>query len=212
MTTPPPLTTLIIARHGNTFGPGETPRRVGARTDLPLTDSGIEQAVRLGQALAAQGIAPDIVYSSKQRRTRQTAALAVEQIDPGIAIEALAIFNELDYGPDENLPEDAVLARIGEAALKAWDECATPPPGWLIDPPRLIKTWQEFGQFITKNYAGRTAMVVTSNGTARFAPHMTGDFEAFRAHFPLKLSTGAYGVMRHDGIRWAVESWNVRPS
>lgn len=206
------ITTLIIARHGNTFAPGETPRRVGGRTDLPLTDSGMDQAVRLGQHLAAQAIMPDIVYSSLQRRTKQTAALVVEHIKPDIAIEPLAIFNELDYGPDENMPEDVVRTRIGEEALKAWDEQATPPPGWQIDPPLLIKTWQEFGQFITKNYAGRTAMVVTSNGTARFAPHMTGDFEAFRTHFPLKLSTGAYGVMTHDGIRWAVEGWNIKPS
>ena len=27
------MTTLIIARHGNTFGKGDTPTRVGARTD-----------------------------------------------------------------------------------------------------------------------------------------------------------------------------------
>jgi transcriptional regulator GlxA family with amidase domain len=32
------MTTLIIARHGNTFEDGETPRRVGARTDLPLSE------------------------------------------------------------------------------------------------------------------------------------------------------------------------------
>lgn len=206
-----PQTTLIIARHGNTFGPGETPRRVGGRTDLPLVESGIAQASKLGQHLFDRALVPQIVFSSQQRRTKETAILAIEAIDPGIPLEPLAIFNELDYGPDENMPEDVVLARIGEDALKAWDEHATPPPGWQIDPPTLIKSWNEFGHFIVKNYADRTVMVVTSNGTARFAPHMTGDFEAFRSHFPLKLSTGAYGIMQHDGIRWSVQSWNVKP-
>ena len=29
---------LVIVRHGNTFRAGETPTRVGARTDLPLVE------------------------------------------------------------------------------------------------------------------------------------------------------------------------------
>lgn len=205
-------TTLIIARHGNTFEAGEPSRRVGGRTDLPLTDSGRAQAVRLGQHLARESLLPDAVYSSLQSRAKQTAALAIAQIDPGIAVEPVAIFNELDYGPDENMTDEAVLARIGAEALKEWDERAIPPSGWLVDPPQIIRTWQEFGQGLIKNHAGRTVMVVTSNGTARFAPHMTDDYEAFRARFPLKLSTGAYGVMTYDGLRWTVESWNVKPS
>ncbi len=205
------LTTLIIARHGNTFNPGETPRRVGGRTDLALTESGMAQATRLGQHLFEKNLVPEIVYSSQQRRTKQTAVLAIEQIMPGIPLEPLAIFNELDYGPDENMPEDAVLARIGPQALKDWDEYAVPPQGWVVDPPSLIKSWIDFGHFVVKNYSDRTIMVVTSNGTARFAPHLTGDFEAFRAHFPLKLATGAYGILQHNGVGWTTLCWNMKP-
>jgi len=204
-------TTLIIARHGNTFNPGEQPRRVGGRTNLALVESGLSQATALGQHLFEKNLIPELVYSSQQRRALQTAALAVEKISQDIPIEPLAIFNELDYGPDETMPEDVVLARIGQQAMKDWDERAVPPPGWLIDPPALIKAWTDFGHFVVRNYSDRTVMVVTSNGTARFAPHMTGDFEAFRKNFPLKLSTGAYGIMKHDGIRWSVECWNRKP-
>lgn len=204
-------TTLIIARHGNTFNPGEPPRRVGGRTNLTLTESGQTQATTLGRHLFDKNLIPELIYSSQQRRALQTAALVIEEISQGIPIEPLAIFNELDYGPDENMPEDAVLARIGAQALKEWDERALPPPGWQIDPPSLIKGWTDFGDFVARNYSGRTVMVVTSNGTARFAPHLTGDFEAFRKNFPLKLSTGAYGIMKHDGLCWVVECWNVKP-
>ena len=38
------MTQLLIVRHGNTFETGETPRRVGLRTDLPLSSSGRKQA------------------------------------------------------------------------------------------------------------------------------------------------------------------------
>jgi probable phosphoglycerate mutase len=210
--TAPIRTTLIIARHGNTFNPGEPPRRVGARTDLALTESGLAQAVKLGQHLAAQGLVPVAAFSSEQQRTRETASLALAQINPDIPRTPLAIFNELDYGPDENRPEDQVRARIGEAALRAWEDHAIPPPGWIIDVDQITRNWVDFARTIAADYAGETVLVVTSNGTARFAPHITGDFEAFRARFPLKLATGAYGVLTHQGDSWLVESWNIKPA
>ena len=49
---------LILARHGNTFGPGDTPVWVGAREDLPLTDKGRVQSIQFGLALKEAGITP----------------------------------------------------------------------------------------------------------------------------------------------------------
>jgi len=46
---------FVIVRHGNTFAPGETPRRIGARTDLPLTPGGEAQAQALGAHFARLG-------------------------------------------------------------------------------------------------------------------------------------------------------------
>ena len=50
------MTRLYIARHGNTFEAGEAPRRVGRRTDLPLTAAGRAQAEALGRRFAADGV------------------------------------------------------------------------------------------------------------------------------------------------------------
>ena len=50
-----------------------------------------------------------------------------------------------------------------------------------------------------------------SNGIARFAPHLTGDFEGFAQKHPLKISTGAACVLSYDGGRWHIIGWNVRP-
>ncbi|HBH26642.1 MAG TPA: hypothetical protein DDX54_04495 [Rhodospirillaceae bacterium] len=52
------ITTLIIARHGNTFAPGAEPRRVGGRTDLPLVAKGRAQAQALGRTLGALTLPP----------------------------------------------------------------------------------------------------------------------------------------------------------
>lgn len=43
----------MIVRHGNTFRAGETPTRVGARTDLPLVEE--ERARSAGRYLREKG-------------------------------------------------------------------------------------------------------------------------------------------------------------
>ena len=111
------MTTLIIARHGNTFNKGETPTRVGARTDLPLVDSGRVQAMAIGRWLKENGHYPEAVYSSQLSRTRDTAKIALQEAGYIEPVYELAIFNEVDYGPDENKTEDDVIARVGVSPL-----------------------------------------------------------------------------------------------
>lgn len=208
------MTRLIIARHGNTFGPGEPPRRVGARSDLDLVASGIEQAFQLGTYLKNKQLIPDRIIAGPLKRTKQMADIAGRMISKTPApIEIDARLREIDYGPDEGLPEDQVIARIGEKALKDWEEQAIVPDGWRADPDQMIQDWQDIADQIARDNAGQTVLIVTSNGIARFAPYITGDFEAFKAEFPLKLSTGAIGVIdQPKGENWQIRCWNVKPS
>ena len=71
---------LLLARHGNTFNKGDKVVWVGARTDLPLTAKGREQARALGQALMP--FAPQIkrVISGPLLRTREHAAILCEAL------------------------------------------------------------------------------------------------------------------------------------
>lgn len=205
------MTILIIARHGNTFEPGERPRRVGLHTDLPLTDAGIAHGRNLGAYLKKINLLPDRLYTSQLQRTTQMAKYINEGAGVFLPPQAMPIFNELDYGPDENQTEDKVIARLGEQALADWDERAIMPPGWSPDTKTLIKNWANFAQHITTTQADKTVMVITSNGIARFALTLPGNFEEARKQCGLKLATGAFGVLEHDGARWSVQSWNVRP-
>ncbi|MFN3827012.1 MAG: histidine phosphatase family protein [Micavibrio sp.] len=206
------MTRLIIARHGNTFNAGETPRRVGARTDIPLTTTGQEQARKLGQHLKEAGLIPSQAFSSQQQRTRQTASLALEAMGLSLDATPLASLNELDYGPDENKTEDDVIARLGAQALKDWDEKAVVPRGWLVDPVAQIASWQELARQLESDHHGETILIVTSNGTARFAPYITGNYDEFCRNFPIKLATGSYGLINNTDGHWQVESWNIKPA
>jgi 2,3-bisphosphoglycerate-dependent phosphoglycerate mutase len=204
-------TILLVARHGNTFAPGDVVTRVGARTDLPLVASGLEQGRKLGLYLRDNDLLPSAVFTSELKRARQTAeqALSAAGIAPPVRIDPL--FNEIDYGVDENRPEAEVVARLGADALKDWDVDAVAPDGWRVDAQAIVQGWLDFGAKLARDYEGKTILVVTSNGIARFAPCLTDDFAAFRHDHTLKLSTGALCVFSHQAERWRVDGWNIRP-
>ena len=205
-------TRLIIARHGNTFGKDDVVRRVGT-TDLPLVESGLLQGQRLGIALCEQHWQPDVIFTSRLQRTQQTAQQAMRAMQIDVPVQPLAIFDEIDYGPDENQPEAEVLARIGEAALRDWETHAIVPAGWRVDPEQIIQDWHQFATTLSQDYAGQTILVVTSNGIARFAPYLTGDFASFAAQHAIKLATGAYAVFMHQprASMWDCLLWNIKP-
>ncbi len=204
------MTTILIARHGNTFEPGQQVVRVGLKTDLPLAVAGLQQAKNIGNYLQRNQINLGAVFTSTLKRTIQTAKLALQVADLELPITQLQIFDEIDYGPDEGKPENEVIDRIGKAAIDAWEQQAIVPPGWLINADEIISNWQSFAQEITALWPNQTVLVVTSNGIARFAPYIA-DFAKFNANNTIKLATGALGSLTNIDGKWEVDFWNLRP-
>ncbi len=119
-------TTLIVARHGNTFEKGDVILRVGARSDLPLTAEGRAQGRRLGAKLAELGLRPTTFYSAPLRRTLETATeIAVAQ---GVNAKPIVedFLTELDYGVDDGRPETEVARRLGAVELAVCETPSTP--------------------------------------------------------------------------------------
>lgn len=186
----------FIVRHGNTFAPGQAPHRIGSRTDVPLHDSGRDQARALARHFQARGIAFDRVLVSPLHRTRETAAL----IAPNVPHEAADWLREIDHGPDEGKPEAAVLARIGQGSLDAWEERGEPPPGWIVDADMRLAAWSAW----LADPGAETTLLVTSNGAARFGRIALG-------LAPAKLRTGACAELAWDGGAPQFRSWDTRP-
>jgi probable phosphoglycerate mutase len=196
---------LFVVRHGNTFDKGDTVTRVGARTDLPLSVSGQEQAQKLAAHFA--GTRFDAALCSVLTRTRQTAWAILSERTDSPALLVAPFLTEIDYGPDENQPEDIVAARLGPA-LEAWDRDGTPPPGWLVDPKAIRAGWRGLLARAASLPETANALVVTSNGIARFLPDVVdkvpGDIDR-------KLKTGAWGELLVTGSGSELLSWNQRP-
>lgn len=196
---------LYVVRHGNTFDKGDTVTRVGARTDLPLSVSGQEQAQKLAAHFA--GTPFSAALCSTLTRTRQTArAILSERIDsPALLIAPF--LTEIDYGPDENQPEDIVAARLGPA-LEAWDRDGTPPPGWLVDLEAIRAGWRGLLARVAPLPETANALVVTSNGIARFLPDVV---DVVPGGVDRKLKTGAWGEVLVTSSGSELLSWNERP-
>lgn len=194
---------FVIVRHGNTFAAGEPPRRIGSRTDLPLTGAGQAQADALGAHFAGLRWRFARVLTSPLLRTCDTAAAILRHLPDAPLPEPTDWLREIDHGPDEDQPEAAVLARIGAAGLAAWDDAGTPPPGWIVEPDMRLDAWCDL---FAQN--GGPVLLVTSNGAARFALLAAG----LAGATGLKLATGSFGALRRvadGGLR--LECWGTRP-
>lgn len=202
---------FVIVRHGNTFTAEETPRRIGARTDLPLTDKGLNQAAALGHLFAERDWQFRRVLVSPLLRTRQTAeAILTQQVSPP-NFEMAEFLREIDHGPDENRTEEEVLARIGPTALADWDARAVPPTGWMVEQEQRIAAWRSL--FEGHPHDSSATLLVTSNGAARFALMALPSLQAAAHNLPsLKLPTGGYGVIRQGQKgEWEVPAWGECP-
>ena len=222
---------LIIVRHGNTFRPGETPTRVGARTDLPLVES--QRARGAGRILRGLGLIPNRTFAAPLKRTLQTAALILEELGLDATVLPAPDFTEIDYGPDENRTEDQVRLRLGrhylaeegldadrlpeellrqrgQEALELWNAHAIPPHGWKADPPAIAAAWQSFAATIA---SGENVLLVSSNGIIRFAFHLLPEAERIRfaEERNLKVGTGGVCVFARNGGNWRCLRWNLQP-
>jgi probable phosphoglycerate mutase len=229
---------LIVARHGNTFQKNESPRRIGRRTDIPLVESGREQATKLGQHLKTEKLVPTRIFSGRLKRSVETAEILCENI--GLSanlIELSDSFSELDFGDDENKLEEDVILRVGFEKMAEWESKGIIPEGWRPYRDEIIHEWVSFANNLVSNSSGETILVVTSSGTARFALSLIGttslkealtvdlsaielnstDKEASVKNKSLKLRTGAYGILSYadnNNLKisgWSLDKWNVRP-
>lgn len=201
---------FFIVRHGNTFDANTLPRRIGARTDLPLTAEGAEQGAALGRYFADQGIQFERVFVSPLMRTRQTAiAILAHQSDPP-PVQDASFLKEINHGVDENQTEDLVKTRIGEDALQAWDRFAHAPEGWVVEPEQRKAAWRDL---FAKDQKSSPTLLVTSNGAARFAlladEGLQRQAQTLRS---LKLPTGGFGqITREASGELKLVVWGKHP-
>lgn len=183
-------------------------RRIGGRTDLDLSVSGQKQAKLLGAHFNSSGLCFSQIFSAPLKRAMQTAKAIQSFGAQRCEIVCETDLIEIDYGPDENKPEEEVVARIGRQALLRWDIDSIPPADWNVTPGKLVKMWAAFFEKLRTHDESGPFLAVTSNGIARFALDAA---TITQSDFPRKLRTGAYGRISLAGASVLVEEWDRRP-
>jgi broad specificity phosphatase PhoE len=117
-------TVTALLRHGQT--PMSVQRRYAGRTDVPLTEVGVQQAAAAAKRLASAGLGV-IVTSPLQRRVQTAQGVAAFT---GAAVITDGGFRETDFGAWEGLTFAEVRERW-PAEMSAWlaDPEVAPPGG-----------------------------------------------------------------------------------
>ena len=204
---------LILARHGNTFGPDDTPVWVGANEDLDLVEKGLEQSREIGRGLVAAGVVPDRILAGPLKRTRTGAALAAEQCGFSGEIEIDERLREIDYGVWGGKSDAEIAERWSADAIEAWRERSIVPAGagWSPSPEALKANARAVYDAATRDRGPDTAvLIVTSNGILRY-------FHALLARDTArpedaKVKTGRLGAARISQAGADLLLWNAEPS
>ena len=148
-------TRFVLVRHGVTEY--SVAKKFAGRSDLPLTDQGLDQARRAARRVAELGPV-DAVVSSPLLRTRQTAGQIAERLGLDIAIEDGMV--ETDFGNWDGC-SFAEVRQKWPSQLDSWlaDPAVAPPAGESFeDVTRRVRRARDR---ILGQHAGKTVVVVS---------------------------------------------------
>jgi ribonuclease H / adenosylcobalamin/alpha-ribazole phosphatase len=207
-------TRFFLVRHGET-AENQRMRYVGT-TDARLTDSGIQQARSVAEALSRFPVAS--IVSSPMRRAADTAARIQEACGAELRLDSRLA--EGSFGRWEGRARDEVL-NLGEAEaaqLARWesDSSIAPPGGESIE--SVQKRALNLVEELTDRYAGTSVVLVSHVGPikALFAAVLDVPLLATRRLFldPATISIidwGPHPLLRlfnsHAHLGWAHPRW-----
>tara|TARA_R110000772_G_scaffold264038_2_gene384287 strand:- start:301 stop:963 length:663 start_codon:yes stop_codon:yes gene_type:complete len=209
---------LLLVRHGNTFEAGETPVRVGANEDLPLTATGEDQAHALAVQLQASAIRPDLFVCGPLKRTRRHAEIVMKDLAASGAAEIDPRLTEIDYGSWSGMSDQDIVARFGPTAareLAAWEKESrwpTETARWMPGAETVMRNLRN----LTAELAGRlgadeTALICSSNGILRYFLELTPEGLAeHQAAGKAKMATGAAALLDVTDKDVRVLFWNIK--
>jgi 2,3-bisphosphoglycerate-dependent phosphoglycerate mutase len=134
--------TLILLRHGNSEW--NQKNLFTGWVDVRLSDTGVTEARRAGELLAASGLEPDILYTSLLTRAIQTANLALEVDDRlWIPVKRSWRLNERHYGALQGKDKAQTLEEYGPELFQTWRRSFDVPPPPLDDDAEYSQVYDE---------------------------------------------------------------------
>jgi len=132
--------TLVLLRHGESTWNREN--RFTGWTDVPLTDTGIEQARDAGRLICAEGLEFDLAYTSVLQRALWTLWHALDTMErTWLPVLNRWQLNERHYGALQGLNKSDMARQYGDEQVLIWRRSYdTPPPALAPDDPRCERS------------------------------------------------------------------------
>ena len=124
--------TLILLRHGESTW--NSRNLFTGWVDVPLSETGVAEAIRGGRLLADAGLLPDVVHTSVLRRAITTANLALDAIDRHwIPVRRSWRLNERHYGDLQGKDKKQTREQYGDEQFMTWRRSYDVPPPPIAD-------------------------------------------------------------------------------
>jgi 2,3-bisphosphoglycerate-dependent phosphoglycerate mutase len=118
---------LVIIRHGESVWNKEN--RFTGWQDVGLSEKGISEAIKGGQALKKENIQFDIAYTSLLKRAIKTLDYVLEELDQvWLPVHKDWRLNERHYGNLQGLNKTEMAQQHGEEQVKIWRRSYDVPP------------------------------------------------------------------------------------
>jgi 2,3-bisphosphoglycerate-dependent phosphoglycerate mutase len=130
------MPTLVLLRHGESTWNKEN--RFTGWTDVDLSPTGRDEALRAGRLIKAEGLTFDLAYTSVLKRAIRTCWIALDELDLlWIPVHRHWRLNERHYGALQGLNKAETAAQHGDEQVKIWRRSYDiRPPALTPDDPR----------------------------------------------------------------------------
>eukprot|EP00519_Triparma_laevis_P013437 CAMPEP_0182491672 /NCGR_PEP_ID=MMETSP1321-20130603/1004_1 /TAXON_ID=91990 /ORGANISM="Bolidomonas sp., Strain RCC1657" /LENGTH=281 /DNA_ID=CAMNT_0024693959 /DNA_START=9 /DNA_END=854 /DNA_ORIENTATION=+ len=119
--------TLILVRHGESTWNLEN--KFTGWVDVPLSPKGHDEVIEAGKLIKAEGLEPDVAFTSTLKRAIRTLWHVLEQTDcMWIPVEKSWTLNERHYGALQGLDKQQTVDKFGKDQVLVWRRSYDVPP------------------------------------------------------------------------------------
>jgi broad specificity phosphatase PhoE len=202
---------LLISRHGNTFAPTDKVVWVGANNDLPLVESGNNQATVLAQTLDEAGLIPQVIHTGPLKRTFCHAQIIRDKLSKNIPIQIDNRLREIDYGKWSGLTDQEIKEQFGDEELDHWRNNGIWPASFNGSEQETIDAVLSFADdTVIKQPDRKLTLAITSNGCIKYFLKLLAN-EENNLVGKWKVATGQVSLLAFSKSTWELMAWNESP-
>ena len=190
---------LVLVRHGQSEW--NLRNLFTGWKDVDLTEKGIDEARKAGQALKARGLVFGLAFTSDLLRARRTLDIMLDELDQkDLEIRRDQALNERDYGGLTGLGKDDARQRWGEEQVHIWRRSFDiAPPGGESLKDTAGRTLPYYRSAILPEALAGRDILVSAHGNSLRSLIMELDGLGPEEIVKVEIATGAPVIYTLDG-------------